>query len=168
MGINVSDTELTVIVGLVMVVGLAGTVIPVLPGLLVIWLAALGYGFGVGWSATGIVVMVIATLAVGIGLVTGVLIPRRMAEGEGVPIWSQLVGLVAAIVGFFVIPYVGVFIGALAGILGAEWIRQQDLGAAWRSTVAVAKGMGISMLVELGLAMVTITAWAVWAFTVLS
>ena len=163
-----SDVEITVLVALVMVVGLAGTVVPLLPGLMLIWAAALVYGFGVGFGSVGVAVMVLLSLIVVISLVKSILVPRRAAEGHDVSRWSQLVALVGAVIGFFLVPVIGVFVGALVGLLLAEYVNHRDLATAWRATVAVTKGFGLSVVIDVGLAMTMIGLWLVWAFVVVT
>ncbi|HHH83445.1 MAG TPA: DUF456 domain-containing protein, partial [Chloroflexi bacterium] len=43
----------TVLLGLGMLIGLVGVVIPVLPDIILIWLSALLYGLLVGWGDKG-------------------------------------------------------------------------------------------------------------------
>ena len=57
------DLLWTVVVAVAMVVGLGGVVIPVLPGLALMWAAALGYGFAVGWSGVGVTAIVVLSEA---------------------------------------------------------------------------------------------------------
>ncbi|MEM9130915.1 MAG: DUF456 domain-containing protein [Actinomycetota bacterium] len=162
-----SDLEATIVIGLVMVVGVLGTVVPFLPGVMLIWLAAVVYGFLVGFSPIGIAVLVVLTLLVAASVIKSVVVPRRAAEGHDVSRWSQLVAVLGAVVGFFVIPIVGVVIGALIGLFVAEYVHHREAGEAWGSTVAVAKGFGLSALIEIGIAVFMTAVWAAWALSVL-
>jgi uncharacterized protein YqgC (DUF456 family) len=162
-----TDGEATLLVGVAMVVGLAGTIVPVLPGIALLWAAGLAYGLIVGFGQVGIGVMVAFTLIVGISVAKSVLLPRRMASGNDVSIWSQLVAVVGAVVGFFVIPIVGIVLGALVGLFLAEWIKHRELGPAWVGTKAVAKAFGLSALIDVGLGLVMFALWSGWALTVL-
>lgn len=45
-----------------MLVGLVGLVVPLFPGIVVIWLAALGYGIVVGFNTAGIIIFVVITI----------------------------------------------------------------------------------------------------------
>lgn len=156
----------TVVAAVIMVIGLCGVIIPILPGLALIWVTALVYGFIVGFGPGGIAVMVALTVLMAISIVKSVLVPRKAAQDGGASGWAQLGALVGAVIGFFVIPVVGVIVGALVGILLVEVWLKGDWGEAWTATVATAKGFGISVLIDLGLGLVMIGAWAVWAATV--
>lgn len=162
-----SDTDATIVVGLIMLVGLAGTLIPILPGLALIWAAGVLYGLLVGFGPVGWGVMVVLSLALVVSVVKGVLVPRRMAEGKGVSGWSQLVAFIGAVIGFFVIPVIGLVVGALVGLLVAEYLNHGAWAPAWEATVAVAKGFGLSVLIDLALGLAMLSLWAVWAFSVL-
>lgn len=162
-----SDLAITVIVALVMLVGLAGVVIPILPGLALIWVAALAYGLEVGFGVTGVVVMVLLTGLTVASMAFGVILPQRAATESGAASRTQLIGVVGAIVGFFVIPVVGIVVGALVAVLLAEYADKRDWSAARTATIGVAKGFGISSLVQLAIGVSMITVWSVWAATVL-
>lgn len=161
------DLTWTLIVGVTLVIGLCGVVLPVVPGLVFMWAAGLFYGFVVGWSAIGVGVMVALTLLTIAGFVTGILIPQKAAAESGASGMAQLGGLVGAIVGFFVIPVFGVIVGALAGLLIVEYLRNDDWALAWIATKGTARGFGLSILIDLALGMVMLMLWALWAATVL-
>ncbi len=162
------DVEMTILVGVVMVVGLVGTVVPVLPGLLLIWSAALVYGLVVGFGPLGIAIMVMLSLLIVVALVKSILLPKRMADGHDVSRWSQVAAVLGGIIGFFFIPVFGVMVGALVGLLLAEYLNQGDWRRAWGAMVAVLKGFGLSTLIDIGLAMAMIGMWSIWAFVVVT
>jgi uncharacterized protein len=152
----------TVLVGLVMLVGLIGVFVPILPGLVLIWAATLLWTVSeegtVRW-----VVLTIATLLLLGALILKYVIPARTVQKSGAPTSTLLVGLLGAVVGFFVIPVVGFIIGGVAGILVAEVLRLGSLGSARRSTAAALVGIGIGVLIELlaGVAMILVWLLAV-------
>lgn len=161
-----SDVLLSAIVAVVMILGLAGVVIPVLPGLTVIWAAALAYGFAVGFGAGGVTVMIVLSILVGISAVAGVVVPGRVAGSSGMTARTQVVGLIGAVVGFFAVPVVGLVLGALVGVLLAEYAGTRDWPRARAATIALAKGFGINTLIQLALGFVMIMVWSSWAATV--
>ena len=55
--------------------------------------------------------------------------------------------------------------GALLGVLLAERVDKADWQMAWGSTKALAKGLGINVLVQLVIGFVMIASWSVWAAT---
>jgi len=149
--------------GLVMGIGLIGTVLPGLPGSALIWLAALVYGLVEGFGVGGWIAMIIITLLLGGSLVAKVALPTRRAAAGGAPTSTIVVGAIAGIIGFFTVPVVGLPLGGAVGVLLAEYRRTEGWPAAWRSTKGVIVGFGISALVELGVGMAMILTWLVWA-----
>lgn len=63
-------------------------------------------------------------------------------------------------VGFFVVPVVGLFLGFVVGVYAAEHRR---LGArlAWPSTRAALGAVGLALLIELAAAVVAASVWSV-------
>jgi len=163
-----SDATATVVVGIAMAIGLAGTVVPLLPGLLLIWAAAIVYGLLTGFGTIGIGVTAALTALVLVGAVKSVLVPRRMAEGRGVSGWSQFVAFGGALLGFVFIPVVGAVVGALGGLFVAELVNHRNVPVAGRATLAVAKGFGLSAIIDVGLGMAMIALWMAWALTVVT
>ena len=160
-----SDVAWTVLAAVLMVLGLGGVVIPVLPGLALIWAVALGYGLIVGFGTIGTATMILLTLLLLGSVVLGFVIPKRSTDAHGVRWTSQAAALVGAVIGFFAIPIVGVPVGALLGVLLAERVDKSDWQMAWGSTKALAKGLGINVLVQLVIGFVMIASWSVWAAT---
>jgi uncharacterized protein YqgC (DUF456 family) len=144
---------------LVMVVGLVGVVVPVLPGLALVWAAGLFWawadGGGVRW-----VVAALLTLLVVAGTVAKYALPARSASGAGAPRRTLLLGALGAVVGFFVIPVVGVVVGGVGAIYLTETARLGSSSAAWASTRAVLLAVGIGMLVELATGVLMVALWA--------
>jgi uncharacterized protein YqgC (DUF456 family) len=162
-----SDTVWTILAAIVMVIGLGGVLIPVLPGLALMWLAALLYGFQVGFGSAGIAAMAALTVLLAVSIATGLILPKRSAQESGAAPWSVWVALVGAIIGFFAIPVVGAIIGALIGMFLAERVDKGDWVEARMSTIGMAKGFGVNTLVQFGIGVIMLTAWSLWAATVL-
>jgi uncharacterized protein YqgC (DUF456 family) len=162
-----SDEFATAIVLLVMLVGLVGTLIPIVPGIILMWIAAVFYGFAVGFDVFSIGVLAVVTVLAAVSVAVGIVLPKRAATESGASTSSQLAAVVGAVIGFFAIPVVGVVVGALAGIALAEWRDKGDWQAARVSTIAVAKGFGWSALVQFGIGFVILVVWLAWAQAVI-
>ena len=157
-----NDAFVIALVGLVMLVGLFGTLLPFVPGLPLIWGCALLYGFTEGWDSTSWAAMVVITLLMAAGIFAKVVLPARRLAETGVPRSTLLLGAVAGVVGFFVMPVVGMPLGAVAGVYAAERRRTADAGRAWASTKSAIVGFGIGTLIEMGAGLAMITAWVAW------
>ena len=157
------STWIIVGVALVMAIGLVGTLLPFVPGLPLIWAAAVGFGVSEGFGTAGWIAMILITLFMAVGIVAKVVLPQRRATAAGAPKTTLTFAALAAVVGFFVIPVVGLPLGAVAGVLVAEYRRTNDWSAAWRSTKQVVVGFGLGTLVEMGAGVAMIFCWVVWA-----
>jgi uncharacterized protein len=153
----VSATEL--LVAVLIAVGIAGIIVPVLPGTLLVLAAILVWALEVGTSTGWLVFAVCAALLVG-GSVVKYLVPGRRLKASGVPHRTLLVGAVLAFVGFFVIPLVGMFVGFVLGVYVAERARVGAAGA-WPSTVGALRAVGVSILIELVAAFLAALTWVV-------
>lgn len=153
-------TATDVVVGLVIVVGLVGVVVPVLPGVLLVLGAVVAWALerqdGVGWA-----VLVVAVVVFAVGQVAKYLLPGRSLKQAGVPARVTWAGVALGVVGFFVIPVVGLVVGFVLGIYLAERLRLRTHAAAWPSTVHALRAAGWSILIELGAALLIAVTWAV-------
>lgn len=154
-----SQTTLNLIVALALVVGVAGTVFPILPGVFLIAGALIAWAVVTGgtaaWIATTVALVVLA-----VGQLLKYLLPGRRMTTAGVPGRSLAAGGLLGIVGFFVVPVVGVFLGFILGVYVAEHARLREWPAARDSTVAAMKATGLSILIELVAALVACMVWA--------
>ena len=150
------------LVAIAMAIGLIGTVVPVLPGLLLIWGAGLFYGLLAGFGTVGIVFFAVMTMLLGVGMAMGYVLPKRAGERSGASKTSVRLGMVGAVIGFFVIPIVGMPIGGALGVLVGEYQRLQSWPAAWAATRAVLGGFGLAVLAEFTAGVFMVASWAGW------
>jgi uncharacterized protein YqgC (DUF456 family) len=148
-----------VLVALAIAVGLAGILVPVLPGsvlvLAAILLWAVQTGGGVAWA-----VFAVAAAFLVAGTVVKYAVPNRRLKHAGIPSSTQWLGAVGGIVGFFVVPVVGLFLGFVVGAYLAERHRV-GARAAWPSTKAALGAVGLSILIELAAALLATATWVV-------
>ncbi|KQU04348.1 hypothetical protein ASG56_13340 [Rhodococcus sp. Leaf7] len=149
-----------VLVGLVILIGLIGIVVPVLPGVILIFAAIGVWAFVVGTASAWTVFGIATALLVASGVVK-YLWPGRRLKTAGVPTRSIVLGGVVGIVGFFVVPVVGLFLGFPLGVYLAELPRARTSGSAWQSTVHATKAVGLSILVELFGGLLAAGVWVV-------
>lgn len=149
-----------VLVGLVILIGLIGIVVPVLPGVILIFAAIGVWAFVVGSASAWTVFGIATALLVASGVVK-YLWPGRRLKTAGVLTRSIVLGGVVGIVGFFVVPVVGLFLGFPLGVYLAELPRARTSGSAWQSTVHATKAVGLSILVELFGGLLAAGVWVV-------
>lgn len=150
------------LIGVVMAIGLFGTVMPVMPGLLIMWFGALAFAFVTGWGAVGVVCfLVITALLVG-GTILSYVLPHRSGVQAGAAKSSMRLGIAGAIVGFFVIPVLGLAIGGVLGVYAGEYRRLGNGPAAWTTTRSVVIGFLKGALVEVGTGVAILAVWITW------
>ncbi len=148
----------TVIAAVLVAVGIVGIVLPVLPGLVLVvagvavW--AVPRGDAVAWTVLGIVVAIVL-----IGSVVKYLVPGRALRDSGVPGRTIAAGAVLGVIGFFVIPVVGLFIGFVLGVYLAELARLGGGGAAWPSTRRALAAVGWSVVIEMASGLLAAAVW---------
>ena len=154
------DILATVIAGILLVVAAVGVVYPVVPGSPIAIATLLVWAWVVGsWPAW--VAAVIGALLCAVGWsASAVLTGRKLKELE-VPKWSIAVALVAGVVGMFLIPVVGIFVGFAVGLLVSEAVRHRDVGRAVHYSLQTLKAMGSGVLVEFGMLCAAASVWSV-------
>lgn len=141
---------------LLMLAGLIGTVVPLVPGTLVILGAAVLHHFvmaperSVSWT-TLVILTFLMLAAQALDLISGSLGARRF----GATRWGALGGILGAVAGlFFGLP--GIFLGAPIGVLLGELLAGRGILPAGRSTWGTLLGAtaGIAGQFVIGLVMI--------------
>lgn len=149
-----SEGALIALCAILLVVGTIGIVVPVLPGLLIVLGAVLLWAIGTGGTTAWIIFGIAAVVWV-VGVVAQFLIPGRKLKTQGIGLGTLTLAVIAAIIGFFVIPVVGAFVGFVLAIYLVEMTRRRDSSAAWTRTKQALRAILHSMGIEL------ITAFAI-------
>ena len=151
----------------VLLIGLVGLVVPIFPGLTVMWLGTLVYALleysahlMTGWDWF---LFVLITILMLIGnVIDNIIITRKMRD-QYVP-WSSIliafaVSLVASV---FLTPLVGL-VAAPVGLFAAEVTRLRDRGRAWASTKAYMVGWGWAFVARFLIGLGMTGLWLLWA-----
>lgn len=149
-----------ILAGLAIMVGAVGIIIPVLPGSALIAVSLLVWAVVVN-SPVGWIFFAVAMLFVAIGMTSSLMLTGRAMRRERIPHASVLVGALVGVVGFFVVPIVGLALGFAVGLYGSELVRQKALRPALNSSVAALKAIGIGILVEFSCASVAGGIWII-------
>jgi uncharacterized protein YqgC (DUF456 family) len=152
-------TATDLLVGLAVLVGLVGIVVPVLPGTVLILVAVLVWSV-VASSTTGWLVFAVVALFLGAGAVVKYAVPGRRLQAAGVPTRTIVVGGLLGLVGFFVIPVIGLVVGFVLGVYLSE-LQRVGTGRAWTTTKAAMLAAGLSMLIELAAGLCAAMTWLV-------
>jgi len=148
---------------MVMLVGLFGLVVPIFPGMIVIWLAALGYGVVTGFTTLGWVLFVLLTVLMITGATIDNVLMSARAHKEGAAWFSIALGMLAGILGTIIFPPFGGLIAAPLVVWLLEYLRQRDVRKALATLRGLAIGWGASFVVRFMLGLAMIGLWLVWA-----
>lgn len=146
------------LVAVVLVLGLVGVLIPGVPGGWLTWAAILWWALqdpkGLTWA---VFLGSTAVLLIAQGI-RWQLRPRRLREGVLTPRLAVSAG-VGSLVGFCVLPVLGVPFGFMGGIYVAERVRLGSHGDARAATRAAMRSGGWSVLTELYACLLVTAAW---------
>jgi hypothetical protein len=144
-------------------IGLAGTILPALPGVPIVFLGLLIAAWiehfqKIGWP-TLTILAVLTAFAIGVDLLATLLGAKRVGASKlallGAAIGS-IIGIFFGLIGIFVFP----FIGAVAG----ELIARREMGQAAKVGVATWLGLLFGALAKLALALTMIGVFVIAYF----
>lgn len=161
-----NDTLITVLLGLGMLAGLAGMLLPVLPDVVVIWSSALLYGLLIGWGKSGTWLFAVISAMALIAFLADLWVSGWGARRGGASSWSSAGGLAAGIIGLLIAGPIGLIAGMLLGIFMIEYLRHRDPDRAARAMFGLGVGYGASFFVKFLLGLAMIALWIVWVMSV--
>ncbi|MBW1800131.1 MAG: DUF456 domain-containing protein, partial [Deltaproteobacteria bacterium] len=136
-----------ILIGLVIsVAGLVGCIFPIIPGPPLSYIALLVLSFAKDWepfSATFLIVMACLT---GLVLILDYIIPLAGAKRYGASKVSVFCSVVGMVIGLFVFPPFGLFIGGFVGAMAGELY----VGKAGKDALRAGWGVFVGNLVSIG------------------
>lgn len=151
-----------------MLVGLIGLVIPIFPGIGIIWIAALVYAlieaFAGKMGVWDWVLFALITVLMVIGsFIDNLIIAKKLRE-TGTPWKSILIGYAAGLVSsLFFTPFAALLITPLALYLAEYW-RLREPRLALNSTKGFLIGFGWTFLALVAIGSLMIGLWVLWAW----
>ena len=158
------ETAITIITPLIMLFGLFGLIMPVFPGLVIIWLAALGFGImgnfdsSLGWAMFGF----ISLLMLFGNTIDGILMAKKSLE-HGAAKSSLVYAAIASVI-------VSLMFSPIAGLIAAPtvlYLAEKNQGhtpeEAKRITKGLMVGWGWGFVLRFGAGLIMIVLWIVWA-----
>jgi uncharacterized protein YqgC (DUF456 family) len=150
------DTVILVLTLFFMLIGLIFTVLPVIPGTVVIFVTALVYAFVDGFQAFGWPTLVILGLLALVGTTADIWASSVGAKIGGASGWSVVVGLLGGLVGFLLFTLPGAILGAILGVLLTEIIRVKDWRKALKAGSGWFVGWAVATVFQLGTGLVMV------------
>jgi uncharacterized protein YqgC (DUF456 family) len=151
--------------------GLVGVILPLLPGPLLIWLGALVWAWGNGFERVNWVVLTVLGVLAALAWASDILLTTTMSRRSGVS-WKAIGGALAGgilggilLVGIPILGALfGALVGAMLGMLVVEWFDKRNLRRALRATWSYLVSSLLASALEIVIAgvMVGIFVWQVW------
>jgi uncharacterized protein YqgC (DUF456 family) len=142
---------ITIVIGsILMLLGLAGSILPILPGpplsFIGLFLLALLKHFSPPLTLTVVVILAIVTILV---IVMDYIIPLLGAKRYGASKWGVWGSVLGMAIGIFWSPF-GMLAGAFIGAVVAEWLVGKRKGEALRAGWGVVMGTLFATILRLG------------------
>lgn len=145
----------------VMFIGLLGVLLPLIPGVGLIWITALIYAIAEGFQNVDPITMVVLSLIAIPGVTADIWVSSLGAKVGGASFWSIVASLLGGIIGFLFFNLPGALIGSLVGLVVVELFRAKD----WRQALKASGGWVVGRLVStavqlvVGVIMIAIFWW---------
>lgn len=163
MDIN-TDSLIFVVAQIFMLVGLFGLLVPIFPGLVVMWLITLLYGLVAGFGTLGTILFIIITLLVVFGSIVDNLLMGLGARKGGASWGTIILGIVAGLLGTFIFPPFGGLIAAPLVVLLLQYRQTNNWQEAWGTVKDLAVGWGISFFARFGIGLLVMGLWWIWVW----
>ena len=156
-----NDTLIPLVSILLLLVGILGTFLPVLPGLLLSLCGLLIYKFGTDSSLSMVYIWMFVFLTI-LSIILNYVIPARTNRKYGGTRWGSVGSIIGTILGMFFIPLpFGFLIGMFLGVFVGELLHDaKDKKKAWNSTkgafIGFLYGTGFNFIVGLAMFLVVL------------
>ena len=147
-----------------LIIGTAGLIVPVFPGLVINWVAILIYGVLSGFGIKGWIIFVLVTILMIVGNVIDNILMGKKARESGASWLSIGTGYVASLVVSLTFSPIAGLAAAPVGVFLVEFIRRRKwreaLSVCW--SLMVGWGWSIGIRITIGVAMIGL--WMIWAW----
>ena len=147
-----------------LIIGTAGLIVPVFPGLVINWVAILIYGVLSGFGIKGWIIFVLVTILMMVGNVIDNILMGKKARESGASWLSIGTGYAASLVVSLTFSPIAGLAAAPVGVFLVEFIRRRKwreaLSVSW--SLMVGWGWSIGIRIAIGLAMIGL--WMIWAW----
>lgn len=156
-------------------VGVVGTIIPILPGIFLIWLSVLAYAIIEGFKSIDWFTFVVITLIALVAGTADIWLSALGAKTTGASRRAMFLGFIGSIIGmilgtFIPIPIFGNLIGSVlgyaAGLLLGQYHKYKDWNKALKAGLGGVAGWGVATAVQFagGILILILFVWQVLAY----
>ncbi len=156
-----SNVLLLIVVFLLILVGIAGTIVPLIPGIPLIFISIAAYGWYEGFQQVTpkylVIIGAVTVLSVIIDYLSTA-IGAKYAGSSKKGIWGAFIG---TFVGAFFFPPLGILIGPWLGAFIGEYIELQDVGKAAKTGFGTVLGLFSGIIFNLILALIILISFII-------
>lgn len=145
------QTLLYVLAALMMLVGTAGVVLPVLPGLPLTFAGMLLAAWVGGFQQVGWITLTVLGVLTALSVVVDLLSTALGAQRVGASRLAILGSIIGTLAGLLFLP-IGILVGPFAGALIGEMLHGRELGQATKVGLATWMGLMLGVVLKVGLA----------------
>jgi hypothetical protein len=140
---------LAVLCSVLMLVGLAGVVLPILPGILVAWLGLFVFAIGTGFERISVAAVVVFFVLTVFTLALDFAAPMLGARKYKASKFGVLGAFLGFLIGLFVFGPLGIVLGPFVGALAGELIAKKDARRALKPAFGAFVGFIAGALVKI-------------------
>ena len=155
---------LYLLAALLVVVGVAGVVLPALPGVPLVFAGLVVAAWADGFERVGWIPLLVLGVLTAISVVIDVLSTVIGAQKVGASKLALIGSVIGTVAGLFFMP-IGLLVGPFAGALVGEYLNGRKLGQATKVGLGTWLGIVIGVALKLGLAVAMLGVFALaWFF----
>ena len=154
----------TILVFVMILLGLAGVILPFLPGVPLAWAGLLLYGLVTGFAKVSVLAVVVFGLLMLATLALDLLAPMLGASKFRASRWGLFGVFIGFIVGVIWFGLPGIIIGPLLGALAGELIAGKPGGQAFKSALGAMLGFLAGTLIKVTLVLIMLGYFIVSIF----
>ena len=149
---------------LLVLVGIAGIILPALPGVPLVFVGLLLAAWGDGFNRVGWLPLVVLGVLTVISIVVDVISTIAGAKKVGASRLALIGSAIGTVAGLFFMP-IGLFVGPFIGALAGEYLHGRQLGQATKVGFGTWLGIVLGVALKLGLAITMVGVFALaWFF----
>ena len=145
------NTLFFVLAIIAIIIGIAGCFLPIIPGIPLAFAAVFLYAWYDGFvHITGFNLLVLATLTM-LSMISDYVLIALGSRLTGSSKFSSIGAIIGALVGFFIIPPLGIIVFCFLGAMAAEYYLHQDTAKAWKAAIGATIGFFTGMIFKVAL-----------------
>ncbi|MDP3741229.1 MAG: DUF456 domain-containing protein [bacterium] len=130
----------TTIAGILVVLGVAGAILPFLPGPPLSLAGLLIYGFATGFEKMSVTVVIVFAALTLLTIILDVFAPAMGAKGHKASHHGVVGSIIGAFAGLFLLGPLGIILGPFIGGFLGEYLKRHDPQKAWHTAVGAFVG----------------------------